>query len=315
MSVSRPFRFGVKAFSPPNRRGWTELARKAEALGYSTLSIDDHVDLPLAPLVALAVAAEATSTLRVGSLVFANDFRNPIMLAREAATLDVLSEGRLELGIGSGYAKSDYAAAGIPFDEPATRVSRLIESVRLMKLAFAGTESSFAGRWYAVEGLSFMPIPIQKPHPPLLIGGGRRQMLQLAAREADIVGINPATGGGTIDSSARSNSPEATDRKVAWVREAAGSRFDTLELHMLIPYVAVSADRRTAASDLLRRYHLEAVMSVDEMLASPQTLVGTEDEIADELQRRRERYGVSYVTVLDTTMDALAPVVAKLVGT
>ena len=310
----RPFRFGVKAFNPPNHDGWVELARKVEALGYSTLSIDDHVGLPLAPVAAMAVAAEATTTLRVGSLVFANDFRHPVMLARDAATLDLLTCGRFEFGIGTGYVGGDYEMTGIPLDPPSVRVDRLIEAVQVIKRAFSGEPFSFCGKHYTVDNLTPRPAPVQRPHPPLLIGGGRRRMLQLAAREADIVAINAGSRAGRIDARITSHSLDATDQKVAWVREAAGDRLPHIELQTIVSFIAVTEDAHAAAEEMVERWRFQGVMTADDMLRTAHGLFGTEDQIVEMLQERRERFGISYITVLDSHIDAMAPVVARLAG-
>ena len=310
----RPFRFGVKAFSPPDHDGWVDLARKAEALGYSTLSIDDHVDFPLAPIAAMAIAAEATTTLRVGSLVLGNDFRNPVMLAREAATLDILTSGRFEFGIGSGYAEVDYRMLGISLDPPGVRIDRLMEAVQIYKGAFGTEPFSFSGDHYTIENLTPRPTPIQHPHPPLLIGGGRRRMLEFAAREADIVGINPASRSGQLDTRIGSHSLEVTDQKVAWIRETAGDRFPQIELQTLMPFIAITDEPESAASELVNTWGLQDTMSPEEMLRSAHGLIGTEDQTVELLQERRERFGISYITVLDSHIDIMAPIVKRLTG-
>ena len=313
MPHHRPFRFGVLAFGSPSRGEWVALAQRAEALGYDTLSIDEHMDRPLAPFAALAAAAEATTRLRVGSCVFANAFRHPLVLAKEAASLDVLSGGRFEFGLGTGYARADYEQSGIPFDPPGVRVDRLTEAVRIISAAFAGGPVEVAGEHYAVRGFQLLPTPVQRPRPPLLIGGGSRRILALAAREADIVGINVrTTPEGHFD--LPSISPAATAQNVAWVRAAAGERFAALELHTLVPFVAVTDEPESAAAAMLVDWGLTEVWGVEELLASPHALIGTEDQIVGWLQERRERYGISYVTVFAPAMEPFAPVVGRLTG-
>ncbi len=308
-----PFRFGILAFGSPSRAEWVALAHRAEALGYATLSIDEHLDRPLAPIAAIAAAAEATAHLRVGSLVFANDFRHPVVLAKEAASLDVLSGGRFEFGLGTGYARADYEHSGIPLDPPGVRVARLTEAVRIIKAAFAGAPVEITGEHYAVQGFELLPKPVQSPHPPLLIGGGSRRILALAAREADIVGINVrTTPAGHFD--LPSTTPEATAQKVAWVGEAAGARLPALELHTLAPFVAVTGEPERAAEAMLAAWGLAEHWRVDELLASPHALIGSEDHIVERVQDLRERYGISYVTVFVPAMEAFAPVVARLAG-
>ncbi len=310
----RPFRFGVNAFGPASHDRWVEFARKVEALGYSTLSVDDHVHWPLAPVAALAVAAEATTTLRIGSLVFSNAFRHPVAIARDAATLDVLTNGRFEFGIGAGYASGDCEMTGIPLDPPGIRVDRLIEAVEVIKGAFGGELFTYSGEHYALEGLAPRAKPVQHPHPPLLIGGGRRRVLQLAARETDIVGINWTTTSGGIDSTPASSSPEATDQKVAWVREAAGDRCPHIELQIIVAFVVITNDAHTAAEQTISSWGLNETMTSKDMLETPHGLIGTEEHIIELLQERRERFGISYITVLDSAIDDFAPIVARLAG-
>jgi probable F420-dependent oxidoreductase len=313
MTHPRPFRFGVLASGSPSREEWATLARRTEALGYDTLAINEHLDSPLAPIAAIAAAAEVTTRLRVGSCVFANDFRHPVILAKEAASLDVLSDGRFEFGLGTGYSRDDYAQSGIPLDPPGVRVARCAEAVRIIKAAFAGGPVDFAGAHHTVRGFELVPTPVQRPHPPLLLGGGGRRILTLAAQEADIVGINVrATAEGYFD--LPSTTPEATAQKVAWVREAAGERFPALELHMLVPFVAVTDEPEPVAAAMLADWGLSELWRVEQLLASPHALIGTEDQIAGWVQERRERYGISYVTVYAPAMEAFAPVVARLAG-
>lgn len=258
----------------------------------------------------------ATSTIRVGSLTFGNDFRNPVMLAKEVATLDVLSGGRFEFGIGSGYYRTDYDWTGIPIDAPGRRLDRFFEAVRLIKRAFTEETVDFDGEHYCVQGLQLTPRPVQRPWPPLLIGGGSKRVLQFAAREADIVGINVrSTPEGEIDWG--SISREATTQKVAWVREAAGDRFAQLELNWIAIHIAITDDREGSAQDALaslRTFGAEETLSVDDVLASPHMLIGSEDAIVEMLQLHREEYGVSYITVFSGAMEAFAPIVARLAG-
>jgi probable F420-dependent oxidoreductase len=236
------------------------------------------------------------------------------VLAKEAATLDVLSGGRLELGLGTGYRRADYEQPGIAFDPPAVRVARFEEAVRVVKGFFADAPFTFAGRYYRVQELDGVPKPVQRPHPPILIGGGSKRILSIAAREADIVAVNiRTTPQGEFDFT--SITAEATAQKVAWVREAAGARFESLELNILAPLVAVTADRRGAAEQFLRFFGLPTdAQSVAQLLESPVALIGSIDQIVEDLVARRERYGFSYVVVWDNSLDAFAPVVARLAG-
>ena len=305
----RPFRFGVTAPTVLSGPAWVERVRRIEQLGYSIVHVPDHFRDQLAPVPALTAAAVATTRLRVGSLVFSNDFRHPVVLAKEAATLDVLSGGRFELGLGSGWLREEYDQAGIPFDAPGTRIERLAESVAIVKGLLAGERVTFTGRHYAIAGLPGRPHPVQRPHPPILIGGGGQRTLSLAAREASIVGLVPRArrDGGGLD---RADFGEAALRqKVEWVRAAAGDRFEALELHALIQAVVVS-DRRTVAEQLASRFSVPPEL----LLESPYVLAGTVDEICETVRQRRERYGISYLTVFDRDLEAFAPVVARLGG-
>jgi probable F420-dependent oxidoreductase len=307
----RPFRFGVTAPTPSAGTDWVERARRVERLGYSILVVPDHFRDHLAPGPALTAAALATTRLRVGSLVFSNDFRHPAVLAKEAATIDVLSGGRFELGLGAGWLREEYDQTGIPFDAPGTRVERLEEAVTIIKRLLAGERVTFAGRHYAIADLEGRPTPVQRPHPPIAIGGGGRRTLTLAAREATIVGLVPRArrDGSGLDLADLSDA--ATREKLEWVRAAAGARFDSLELHALIQAVAV-ADQRTAAADqLAARFKVAR----DVVLETPYVLLGTVKEISETVWRRRERYGISYLTVFERDMEAFAPVVARLAGT
>jgi probable F420-dependent oxidoreductase len=318
MDPSRAFRFGILTGGAASREAWTDKARQAEALGYSTLLIDDHLYNPFAPLTALVSAADATTSLRVGSLVFGNDFRHPALLAREAATLDILSDGRFELGLGTGYWREDYEQSGMELESPGTRVSRFEEAVQVIKGLFADEPFTYTGDYYTIRNLNGLPKPAQLPHPPLLLGGGGKRMLSIAAREANIVSINiRTTAEGGFDSS--SITPEATDQKIAWVREAAGARFHDLELNVLV-FPVVTDQPRQLAEQMLREWKLPAdEAGIDGLLAESASLFGTVDEIVEALQARRQRFGFSYIAVGEyyqaDVMERFAPVVARLAGT
>ena len=190
MSKPRAFRFGVQEHRAPDARAWREKARLVEKLGYTTVYLPDHFGDQLGPVAALMSAADATSTLRIGSLVFDNDYRHPIVLAKEAATLDLLSDGRLDFGLGAGWLASDYEQTGIPLDPPGIRIERMAEALQIINRFFAGGSVSFTGKHYKVEAVEAAPLPAQKPRPPIVLGGGGKRMLQLAGREADIVSVN-----------------------------------------------------------------------------------------------------------------------------
>jgi probable F420-dependent oxidoreductase len=314
----RPFRFGVIGEAITSRERLLGEARRAEALGYSTLLLRDHfVPEPfgdqLAPMLALTAAAGATRTLRVGSLVLDNDYRHPVMLAKEAATLDLLSEGRFELGIGAGWLRAEYQRAGLPFDDPAIRVGRLEESLQVLKGLLGGPTLTFKGEHYTVDGITGFPVPVQRPHPPILVGAGSPRMLGIAGREADIVGILPrALRQGAISGALSERSPAVVARKVEQVRGAAEHRSDPVELSMVMS-VVVDRDHRAAAE----RFAVAqgwGVAAAELVLEMPSVAVGPPDRVAEELQARRDRYGFSYLVVADDDMEAFAPVVDRLAG-
>ncbi|HEX7354384.1 MAG TPA: TIGR03621 family F420-dependent LLM class oxidoreductase [Mycobacteriales bacterium] len=311
--MTTPFRFGVQMSGSFDGPGWAAAARKAEDLGFSSLFLPDHFDDQLAPLPALMAAADATSTLRVGALVLDNDYRHPVVLAKEAASVDVLSGGRLELGIGAGWQNTDYERAGITKERDGIRIAKLAEAVQILRGLWAEGSYSFAGEHYTITELDGLPKPAQRPGPPILIGGGGPKVLGLAAREADIVGINPALPKGYVDPSvAPELAPGTVDRKVAVVREAAGDRFDGLELNILVFAANVGAGASEHRENTARAMGLDPA----DLDASPYVWVGEAAEVADQLRAARERFGTSYFVVHgEATVEAVAPVVAELAGT
>ena len=307
-----PFRFGVQLSKAESAAAWRSTARAVEDLGYSTLFIPDHFEDQFGPLVALTVAAEATTTLRVGSLVFGNDYRHPVVLAKEVATLDVLSGGRVEFGLGAGWMTSDYEQAGITSDPPGVRISRMAESLTVLKSLWSTGEATFQGEHYQVAGALGTPMPVQRPHPPIIIGGGGRRVLGIAAREADIVGVNPSLAAGYVGPEVlETTTKEYYHQRIEWVREAAGARFDQLELQVLTFVVQVVPDR----DDAIARLAGALSVTPDQIEGTPIVLIGTTEEIVDILRQRREEFGFSYIVVHETEMEALAPVVATLAGT
>lgn len=311
--MTMPFRFGVQASGRfGSRAAWVDLARKVEDLGFSTLSLPDHFDEQLAPTVALTTAAEATTSLRVGTLVWCNDYRHPVVLAKEAATLDLLSDGRLELGLGAGWMRRDYDQAGLAYDRPGLRIERMVESIDVLRGLFAEGPLQYEGRHYRIDGLEGRPKPVQRPHPPFLIGGGGPRMLKLAGRLADIVGVNPNLSPGAITAEVGQDATAARfDQKLTWVAEGAGDRLADVELNVRCFVVLFTSDRAGTAAAMAPGLGL----TPDEALASPLALVGTAEQMADDLRARRERFGFSYVTVGAADVDGFAPVVAALAGT
>ena len=318
MSAARTFRFGVHTSDAAPGTAWIDAARRIESLGFSTLQLRDHLDRQLAPIAAMTAAAVATETLRVGTLVLANDYRHPAVLAKELATIDHLSGGRVEVGLGAGWMAPDYEQAGMPFDPPGVRVSRLEEAVTIMKALFAGGPVTVHGDHYTVTGHELYPTPVQDP-PPLMIAGGGPRMLKLAAREADIVGLNPAKKSNAAweDQNLPDATEAATDRKIGWIRDAAGDRYADLELSIVVPFVLVTDDREGTASAIASSLPRDpdADLSAEGVLASPHVLIGSVPQICDTLRARRERWDLSYYVFNDDSIDTVAPIVAELAGT
>ena len=309
--MTRPFRF---AFSLDGLNGPNEIAsrvRRAEDLGYSAVVMTDHFDDRHGPMVALTAAALATTTLRVGTLVLANDYRHPAVLAKELASLDQISGGRLEIGIGAGWMTSDYEQAGMTLDRPSVRIERLDEAVTVLEGCFGDGPFDFAGRHYTISGLESQPKPVQQPRPPLLMAGGGPRMLALAARRADIVGINPSLHAGAIDENAGPTATaDATDEKLAVVRDAAGDRFRAIELQTRVHLAVITDDRHGLAAAVGPAFGLTA----EQALASPHALVGTVEECVATVEGWRERWGISYLTFTGDSTEAMAPVVERLAG-
>ncbi len=303
MSKHHPFRFGVEVYHARSGNEWVEKARKLEDLGYTTLFVSDHFDDQVAPVPALMAAAAATTSLRVSSFVFDNDYRHPVVLAKEAATLDLLSGGRFELGLGAGYLRSEYEQAGIPFDPPRVRINRLAEAMQVMKGLFADEPCTFSGNYYTVRSLNGLPKTIQRPHPPIFIGGSGKLLLSLAGREANIVSL---AVNDVADATA-----QARLQKLAWVRQAAGGRFDELELHVSVFIIQVTDQRQQMIEEIANRLGLDA----EQIAESPHMLIGTIDQMVEDLQQRREQFAISYIGVEEKDMDTFAPIVARLAGT
>ncbi len=306
-----PFRFGVQLSRAASGPDWRSLARKVEDLGYSTIFIPDHFEDQFGPLVALTVAAEATTTLRVGSLVFGNDYRHPLVLAKEIATLDLFSEGRVEFGLGAGWMTTDYEQSGIQADPPGTRIARMAESLAVMKALWSTGTATFDGQYYQLAGAVGGPEVVQRPHPPVIIGGGGRRVLGLAARQAEIVGVNPSLAAGYIGPEVlETTGADYYHQRVEWIRQAAGPRFDQLELQCLTFLVQIVPNGKEVIAGLA------PVLSVtpDQIAGSPVAMIGSVPEITETLRQRRESFGFSYIVIHEAEMEAFAPVVAALAG-
>lgn len=318
MSFHRPFRFGVINEQMTTRQSWIDHAKCAEALGFATFLIRDHL-VPnyfgnqFAPFSALMAAADATTTLRVGTLVIDNDFRHPAVLAKEVATLDLLSDGRFELGLGAGWLQSEYDLAGLPFDPPGVRIDRMEEAIDVLKSLFGDEPVAFSGAHYQVNGLIGWPRPVQRPSPPLLIGGGGKRILGLAGREANIVHFLPRPiNTGVLVGDATDRRSAWVAEKIGWVREGAGDRFDQIELGMGV-LVAIGANQRTIAEDMIRTQGWQGV-DAEDISDMPSVLAGPPDAIVESLIAWRERLGLSYVVTDSADVTAMAPVVARLAG-
>ena len=318
----QPFRFAVQAANADTARTWREFVCTVEDFGYSTLFLADHYLGPgpaqqaastprqdLAPIAAIATAAAHTTVLRVGCRVFCIDYHVPAVLAKEIATLDVLSDGRLEVGIGAGWSPDEYRSMGLAFDSPGRRIAKLQEVVALVKAHCAGSELALAGRFVDVSGYRGTPPPVQRPHPPLMIGGGGPRVLAYAARTADIVSINTVP---FVEHNDDGLTPhEEAVRRYDRVASAAGPRLDDLDIESS-PYFVVVTDDADAAH---LRIADKTGLAPHVLSGHPNVLVGSLDAIVDTLQQRRELYGTNYVTVQQTQAQSFAPVVARLTGT
>ena len=318
MTVRRPFRFIAPMPKLESVDHWRDALRRIEDIGFSTVSVSDHFTQGwvMEPTIAMAAAAEATSRLRVLSLVLGNDYRHPVMVHKAMATLDVMSKGRVEVGLGAGWLLSDYRAANVPYDPAGVRVDRLEESLQIVKGLFGSAPLTFSGRHYQITGLDGLPRPVQRPRPPLLVGGGRRRILSVAGRHADIVGINPSLANGVASPEAILDlTPDRVAQQVPWARvaaAAAGRSASDLEFQasMLICRISSAAGPAAAAvSSLASRADLDPEM----VARSPVALVGSIEQCIERLLENRERFGISYVN-LGGNVDAVGPIVGRLAG-
>lgn len=310
--MTRPFRFGVQTGAPPDRAAWREQARRVEALGYATLLVPDHVGGDdLAPIPAIAAAADATTTLRLGTLVINNDLRHPALLARDVASLDVLSGGRIELGIGAGWASDEYGWLGIEFDDAAVRVDRLEEAVRIIRQTWSGDVVTATGTHYGVDGLPGVPRPVQRTGPPILVAGGGRMVTGVAARTADIVGVHLRMRRDGTGEDWTTGTEAAVAERIETIRSAAGSRFESLELQLVAMTLEITDDARAGAA----RIGAPIGQSAGEVLASPYRFIGSTDVIAERIRALRDRFGISYIVVPGRWMEIFAPIAASLAGT
>jgi probable F420-dependent oxidoreductase len=314
---SRAIRFGTGAARTSNPEKVLAAARRAEELGYSTFALPDHFMMPFAPLIALQAIADATTTVRVGQLVLAQDFHHPAVLAKELATLDVFSGGRVEVGIGAGWMPADFEQSGITFDRPSERIERLEEGVAILKGLFRDEPLTLAGKHFTITNLEGTPKPIQKPHPPIMIGGGGAKLLGVAARQADIIQILPAPNRGAPALDPSSITTRSYQDKIDRVRDEAGARFDSIELGALLMNLTITDDRDGAADEFLARFGTPGAGAPtrDELLASPIVAIGSLEEVCDKLLATRDGLGLSYfIGPVGTRAEALAPVIEQVAG-
>ena len=319
----RPFRFALQAFEAETPESWFDTARRTEALGYSTLFTTDHHFGPgeiaqasghrpvdVAPIAAMTMAAAVTTTLRIGCRVFCVDYHHPVVLAKELATVDFLSQGRLEAAIGAGWVQAEYAGLGIPMDGAGVRIARMAEAVGVLRAHWSGEPLTIEGNHLRISGFSGTPKPVQD-RIPIMIGGGSPKVLRLAGQLADVVSFNFNNAAGKLGPNSVTSATEAqTLEKIQWVREGASVRFNDLELEIGAYFIAVTDDPASAAEGVGARFGVTG----DEILAHPHALIGTVDSICDTLHRRRETLGISCITVAQRHLDEFAPVVARLAG-
>ncbi len=327
MSNSKPFRFGVQSYAPETGEQWRRQAQRAEALGFSTFSVADHVIGPgpalratghpvqtVAAIPAMVVAAEATERINIGSRVLCTDYRNPVMLAKELATLDFFSAGRLEIGLGAGWLENEYEAMGVPFERASVRLDRLEETIALLCASFAEGELDVTGKHVHAVGFEAVPKPVRQPHPPLMIGGGSRRVLGIAGSKADIVSLNFDNSSGRLGAAGvGSSTADLTDQKIEWIRAGAAGRFDEIEIEIGAYFTVVTDDRSTVES--VEKMAAMFALSAEEFAEHPHALIGSVGSIIEQLEARRVRYGISYITFGAAMMEAVAPIVERLAGT
>ncbi len=322
---SRPFRFGLQAFEAATAADWFQLAARTEDLGYSTLFTSDHYFGPgaisdatghrpvdIAPLTGIAMAAARTSTLRVGCRVFACDYHHPVVLAKEMATLDFLSDGRLEVGLGAGWVREEYDGMGVPMAPAGERIAKVAEYAALMRAHWSGEQIDQHGTYVRVTGFAGRPTPAQPGGPKLLIGGGAPKILGVAGRFADVVSLNFNNSSGKLGSaSIASSGASQTAQKIDWIRAGAGDRFDDIELELAAYFVAVGDGTESQVEAMASRFGVDGAA----FASNPHGLFGSVEQVCETLIARREEFGISYVTVAQRYLEAFAPVVARLSGT
>ena len=322
MPSKKPFRFSWQAYDANSAADWRNKAQTAEAEGFSAFHLADHYLGPgpaadashppqvLAAVPAMAMAAEATSTLKIGCRVFCCSYRPAAVLVKEAMTIDFLSEGRLEFGLGAGWIEGEYDAIGVPYDDIGRRIDRLEETLEIAKAHRSGGVMNIDHPQARAVGFEGAPRPVGPV--PIMIGGGSPRVLRLAGREADIASINFNNKAGRMDRDnvASLSTADGTMSKINWIKQGAADRFDDIEIEIGVYFAAVTDNQKQTAEAMGR----ELGMDLDTFLNFPHALVGSIDYMCEELERRRELYGFSYVSILDRCADGFAPVVARLAG-
>ena len=320
--MSHKFRFGLQSYSSDSPEAWRELAKKAEQLGFSSFHMADHYigDGPslqaanhpvqnLASIPAMMVAAEATDSIRIGCRVFCCDYHQPVVLAKEVATIDWFSEGRLELGLGAGWVRSEYEAMGIPMLSPGKRINKMVETLDLIRQHYSGEQIELQGEHLQISG--FSGVPSTHSVPPVMIGGGAKRVLGIAGREADIVSINFNNSAGKIGpEGVGSGTSAGTLQKIQWIKDGAGERFKDIEIEIAAYFTVVTDHADDVANDFAKLFGLTA----EEILNHPHCLIGPVEQIIESLQKRREEFGINYVTFSGPVVDEVAPIVEALSG-
>ncbi|MFW6075412.1 MAG: TIGR03621 family F420-dependent LLM class oxidoreductase [Chloroflexota bacterium] len=312
MPEKRPFTFAAMMRGEDSGSAFIERARRIESMGYSTAAMVDHFNQTFAPVPALTAAAIAAPSLRVLATVFDNDFRNPVLLAKEMVTIDRLTDGRVDVGIGAGWMESDYRQTGIQYDPPGVRISRMEEALTVMKGFWRGELFDYNGEHYTIEGLRGYPLPVQQPHPPVYIGGGGKRILGIAGREADIIGVHVRFGpDGQLDTI--DTVREEMDKKFDWIRDGAGDRFDQIQFALML-FAASIVDSESAKRDEIAAISERIGQPGEAVAASPYYLVGSERELIEQIEALRETWNITHFTIPTAAVDSFAPVVKELVG-
>ncbi|MGB3773453.1 MAG: LLM class F420-dependent oxidoreductase [Rhodococcus sp. (in: high G+C Gram-positive bacteria)] len=320
----RRFRFAAGGEGNPDEGGarrFVKLAQKAEELGFDSFMIPDHLGNQVGPIAALGALAVATDKIRIGAAVLANGFRHPAVLAKDATTIDQISGGRLELGLGAGWLKEEYDRSGIAYESPAVRIEKLDESLTILDTLLRGQQCHFQGKHYQLDGLQGSPRPRQGPRPPIAVGGGGPKLLEVAAKHADIISLVPST---TLDGKLKLSeiTMEKSLERVEIVRAAAGDRFDDIELNWTITSILISDDREQTAEMVIGalengfppNMEADTTLSVEQILESPYLAIGTFEEIAEQIVDVRAKTTMSYVGIFPGQLDAFAPVISMLAG-